>query len=117
MSIMIISPPTIQNTYRDIARNKELLKSLLRTSGRLFSIEGRRLKFITAGVDEYTNDDIKFRELILLAINWTAGLTGRGTEMLSLLYKNKMAAARNLIVQDGQIVIVTEYHKSQSIMD
>ena len=37
--------------------------------------------------------------------------------MLSLLFKNKMAAARNVIVQDGQVVIVTEYHKSQSMMD
>lgn len=60
---------------------------------------------------------MEFRELILLAINWTDGLTGRGTEMLSLLFKNKMAAGRNLIVSNGQIMIITEYHKSQAIMD
>jgi hypothetical protein len=68
-------------------------------------------------MDEYTKYDTQFREMILLAINWTCGQTGRGTEMLSLLYKNKMSAMRNVMIEDGQIVIETEYHKSQNITD
>ena len=80
-------------------------------------IEDGKLVFLTAGMDEYTRADIEFRELILLAINWTDALTGRGTEMLSLLFKNKMSAGRNVVVHDGQIMIITEYHKSQAIMD
>jgi len=83
----------------------------------MMMIENGQLVFRATGVDEYTRYDKEFRELILLAINWTPGLTGRGTEMLSLLFKNKMAAGRNLIVLDGQIMVITEYHKSQSIMD
>ena len=89
--------------YREKAR-KALLKSL-RVSGRwkcLFCIEEGNLKFVPAGVDEYMNDDTKFRELILLAMNWTAGFTGGGTEMLSLLLKNKMSAVWNIINGQGQ---------------
>jgi hypothetical protein len=71
----------------------------------------------TEAMDKYTKHDTEFRELILLAINWTCGQTGRGTEMLSLLYKNKMSATRNVMIENGQMVIETEYHKSQNITD
>jgi hypothetical protein len=37
--------------------------------------------------------------------------------MISLRYQNKIASDRNLIIEDGQVMIVTEYHKSQVIMD
>src|SRR5277367_176543 len=53
--------------------------------------------------DKYTKHDTEFRELILLVINWTCGQTGRGTEMLSVLYKNKMSAIRNVMIENGQI--------------
>jgi hypothetical protein len=107
-----------KSEYKDIAR-RELLETL-QSSDRwkhIVRVENGVLKFLPTGVDEYTKDDTVFRELMLLAINWTGGLTGRGTEMTSLLYKNKMTAARNVIVEDGQIVIVTEYHKSQAMME
>jgi len=76
-----------------------------------------KMVMIKEATDKYTQHDIEFRELILLAINWTCGQTGRGTEMLSLLYKNKMSATRNVMIENGQIVIETEYHKSQNITD
>jgi hypothetical protein len=83
----------------------------------MMKVENGELVFLAAGVDEYTKDDTEFRELIVLAINWTGGLTGRGMEILSLLFKNKMAAGRNLIVRNGQFMVATEYHKSQAITD
>jgi hypothetical protein len=69
------------------------------------------------GVATYRKSVSEFLELLLLAINWTCGQIGRGTEMLSLLYRNKMSADRNIFVQDGQIMVGTEYHKSQAVMD
>ena len=60
----------------------------------MMTIEDGQLVFLAAGVDEYTKHDTEFRELIVLGINWTDGLMGRGTEILSLLFKNKMAAGR-----------------------
>ena len=38
-------------------------------------------------------------------------------EILSLLFKNKTIAGRNLIIENGQFMIIIEYHKSQAIMD
>jgi hypothetical protein len=69
------------------------------------------------GVARYDKSVNEFLELLLLAINWTCGQTGRGTEMLCLLYKNKMSADRNIFVQDGQIMIATGYHKSQAVTE
>ncbi len=83
----------------------------------MMTIEDGQLVFLAAGVNEYTKHDTEFRELILLTINWTDGLMRRGTEILSLLFKNKMAVGRNLIVLNGQIMVAMEYHKSQAIMD
>jgi len=50
-------------------------------------------------------------------MNFTCGETGRGEEILSIQYKNSMDKDRNILIDDGQIQIATEYHKSQAIMD
>jgi len=101
------------------AARRTVMDALMKSEkwDQMMMIEDGQLVFLAAGVDEYTKYDTEFRELILLAINWTDGLTGRGTEILSLLFKNKMAAGRNLIVLNGQFMVATEYHKSQAIMD
>jgi len=69
------------------------------------------------GVDEYEAGDIKFRELLCLLIILTCGQSGRGTEMTSLLYMNTMESERNILIEDGQFMLVTEYHKSLAMMD
>lgn len=104
--------------HEDAAR-RTVMDALMKSEkwDQMMTIEDGQLVFLAAGVDEYTKDDTEFRELIVLAINWTDGLTGRGTEILSLLFKNKMAAGRNLIILNGQFMVLTEYHKSQAIMD
>jgi hypothetical protein len=37
--------------------------------------------------------------------------------MTSILYLNTMERLRNVLVEDGQIMFVAEYHKSMSMMD
>jgi hypothetical protein len=69
------------------------------------------------GVGQYHRDRELFLELILLSMNFTCGETGRGQEILSIQYKNSMDKDRNILIDDGQIQIATEYHKSQAIMD
>jgi len=47
----------------------------------------------------------------------TCGQFGRGTEITSLLYMNTMDTNRNILIEDGQVMFVTEYHKSLAVMD
>jgi hypothetical protein len=99
-------------------RARETVLKNLKKSGRdwLKFIRGAR-DFDRCEVASYTKSVERFLELLLLAVNWTCGQTGRGTEMVSLLYKNKTSADRNIFVQDGQIMIVTSYHKSQAVTE
>ena len=46
----------------------------------------------------------------------TLGLSGRGTEMTSLRYINTMEGDRSIYVEDGQLMFITEYHKSMALM-
>src|SRR6266496_5270353 len=104
--------------YEDAAR-QTVMNALMKSEkwDQMMTIEDGQLVFLAAGVDEYTKHDTEFRELIVLGINWTDGLMRRGTEILSLLFKNKMAVGRNLIIWNGQFLVMMEYHKSQVIMD
>src|SRR5436190_22760126 len=47
----------------------------------------------------------------------TLGLSGRGTEMTSLRYINTMEGDRSIYVEDGQLMFITEYHKSMALME
>jgi len=80
-------------------------------------IIGESLEFIQAGIDEYSTWDVKLRELLCVLIILTCGQSGRGTEMTSLLYMNTMESERNILIEDGQLMLVTEYHKSMAMMD
>jgi hypothetical protein len=75
------------------------------------------LKWTPAFVNEYIWAQNKFLEHVLIGLNTLGGLTGRGPEILSLLYKNTPQSDRNIRLEAGQIVITTTYHKSQNIMD
>ncbi len=69
------------------------------------------------GVQIYEGWVEKFLELVLLAFNICCGLNGRGREMTSVQYMNTMNSPRHILVEDGQIMIVTDYHKSQTLME
>jgi hypothetical protein len=104
------------HNHRHAARKTvlESLRGLKEDWVKMVRVDGT---FEPEGVATYKKSVIEFLELLLLAINWTCGQTGRGTEMLCLLYKNKMSGDRNIFVQDGQIMVGTDYHKSQAVMD
>jgi hypothetical protein len=75
--------------------------------------------FIFAWFDsnEYTRKVYEFLKLLAILVMWTYGQTERGTEMLGLLYHNKLSAGRNISILDGQVMMTARYHKCQSIMD
>ena len=61
--------------------------------------------------------ETKFRELLTILMMITCGLSDRGTEMTSLPYVNTIEGDRSIYVEDGQIMFITEYHKSMALMD
>ena len=78
-----------------------------------------------AGNEEFNKETVMSYELDVaewllaasVSILKTCGLAGRGYEMLSIRYRNHVSSTRNIIVHDGQMMIVTVYHKSMGITD
>jgi hypothetical protein len=60
-------------------------------------VQGRWI-LVAEARDAYHTVVEGFRELLMLAIAFICGIAGRGTEMLSLLFRNKSAAQRNIYV-------------------
>lgn len=59
----------------------------------------------------------RFLQLLSLAVHLTGGQPARGPELLLVRWRNGVTQDRNLYVIDGQVVVVTRYHKSQSQWD
>ena len=68
-------------------------------------------------MDEYQADDDRFRELLAMLMMTTCGLSGQGTEMTSLRYINIMKGDLSIYIGDSQMMFITKYHKSMSLMD
>ena len=68
-------------------------------------------------VVEYKRSVHEFLAVLVILMNVTCGVAGRGTEMLSMRYCNARGSDRNVFVEDGQIMVVTQYHKSMAMMD
>ena len=83
----------------------------------LVKVDGDGLVWLASGVDEYNADDIKLRELMAVLMMVVCGLSGRGTELTSLRYINTIDGDRGIYVEDGQIMFITEYHKSMALTD
>jgi hypothetical protein len=84
---------------------------------RLVDVEGDGISWNTAGVHEYEAKDVKLRELLAILMMIVCGLSGRGTELTSLRYVNTVDGDRGIYVEDGQLMFITEYHKSMALMD
>lgn len=84
---------------------------------KMVKVDGDSLNFHKSAVDEYLKWDTMFRELVVVLIMFTCGVSGRGTEMTSLRFTNTMDGDRMIYIEDGQIMIITEYHKSMALMD
>ena len=59
----------------------------------------------------------RFLELLCLAVHIAGGQPARGPELLSVRWRNGVLQDRNLYVIDGQVALVTRYHKTQSQWD
>jgi hypothetical protein len=106
-------------SYRSDAR-EVIIRALSRIPRQLDKYmpysNGQR-QFTAKAKNMYTKDDEKLRELLLLIMVFTSGQTGRGMESLTLRYENQQNGRRNIFVKDGQISIITSYHKSQGVTD
>ena len=96
-----------------------VLHNLKRSEKRnnMFQVENQKLKFLKGGVDSYETWVRKFKKLLCILMMVTCGQTGRGSELTSLLYMNTMNGDRSIYIEDGQVMFITQYHKSQAIMD
>jgi hypothetical protein len=59
----------------------------------------------------------RFLELLSLAVHIAGGQPARGPELLSVRWRNGLLQDRNLYVIDGQVAVITRYHKTQSQWD
>lgn len=83
----------------------------------MFEHLGDAMEFSIEAMEKYKKYDENFREILALLMMFTCGLSGRGTEMTSLRWCNTMDGDRSIYIEDGQIMFVTEYHKSMALMD
>jgi hypothetical protein len=83
----------------------------------MFEHLGDAMEFSDEARDKYNKHEEQFREILVLLMMFTCGLSGRGTEMTSLRWCNTMDGDRSIYIEDGQIMFVTEYHKSMALMD
>jgi superfamily II DNA helicase RecQ len=59
----------------------------------------------------------RFLDLLSLAVHIAGGQPARGPELLSVRWRNGLLQDRNLYVINGQVAVVTRYHKTQSQWD
>ena len=53
----------------------------------------------------------------MLCIHFQGGMPARGSELLSILFRNGGYQDRNVYIIDGGVVIITRYYKSQALFD
>jgi hypothetical protein len=66
---------------------------------------------------EYLRKVDKFRKLLLFCVYVTGGQLARGSEILSLRYKNGCVRDRNVFLLDGCVMTVTFYNKTEAEWD
>lgn len=70
-----------------------------------------------AGIRKYLKLVKKFEEFLLLLSHITGGQPSRGEEITGLRLVNGINRDRNVFVIDGDVVLVTQYHKSLAHFD
>ncbi|KAG6019369.1 hypothetical protein E4U40_007082 [Claviceps sp. LM458 group G5] len=66
---------------------------------------------------EYLRHVDKFRKLLLFCVHVTGGQPARGTEILSLRFKNGCVRSRNVFLLDGYVMTITFYNKTDAEWD
>jgi hypothetical protein len=115
----------------DNATNNNLGWSFLKDARTKWPVEGRtwminqleadhmlRRRFYSKGelskakVERYMKRADDLLELLLVLMHLTGGQPARGTELLSIRYKNTAAGAeRNITIEEGMLAFATRYHK------
>ncbi|KAG6019016.1 hypothetical protein E4U19_007669 [Claviceps sp. Clav32 group G5] len=76
--------------------------------------DGKRHPTLAA---KYLRQVNKFRKLLLFCVHVTGGQPARGTEILSLRFKNGCVRSRNVFLLDGYVMTVKFYHKTDAQWD
>jgi hypothetical protein len=70
-----------------------------------------------AGIRKYLKLVRRFEEFLLLLAHVTGGQPSRGEEITGLRLINGINRDRNIFIIDGEVVLVTQYHKSLAHFD
>ena len=81
------------------------------------SDSGRPVQWRPQEVRRHLRHIQHFLELLSLAVHVTGGQPARGPELLSIRWRNGVLQDHNLYVIDGQVAVITRYHKTQSQWD
>ncbi|KAG5927686.1 hypothetical protein E4U60_007959 [Claviceps pazoutovae] len=85
--------------------------------GSVFWAEGNRVMVLHGARIVMDNFRAMFRKLLLFCVHVTGGQPARGTEVLSLRFKNGCVRPRNFFLLDGYVMTVTYYNKTDAEWD
>ena len=97
-------------------RQYEMLEDIISSSRKREFLDGKG-EWRWPGIQKYLKLVKKFEELLLLLAHITGGQPSRGEEITGLRLVNGINRDRNVFVIDGEVVLVTQYHKSQAHFD
>ena len=96
-------------------RDRVMARLLLSPSFRtLLRMSNGDLRFRPGGKKAYQEALARFQPWLFLLMHVLGGGPARGPEITTLRIANGHNNVRNLFVQDGQLLFVTSYHKTQS---
>ncbi|KAF5544142.1 recQ family helicase [Fusarium napiforme] len=105
------------HTNRSLVNKEvEMLEDLIR-SPRAAALLDQKGMFKEKGEGVYRKLVKKFEGLLLLLCHFTGGQPSRGPEILGLRLANGITRDRSVFIIDGQVVLVTQYHKSLAHFD
>ncbi|KAG4274817.1 hypothetical protein FPRO04_14476 [Fusarium proliferatum] len=94
----------------------EMLADLI-TSSRKTDLLDQTGEWKWAGIRKYLKLVKRFEEFLLLLAHITGGQPSRGEEITGLRLINGINRDRNIFIIDGEVVLVTQYHKSLAHFD
>lgn len=100
-----------------VGREIEMLEDLVTGPRKNEFIDARRGGWKWLGIRKYLKLVKKFEALLLVLAHITGGQPSRGEEITGLRLVNGINRDRNVFVIDGEVVLVTQYHKSQAHFD
>ncbi|KAK0926478.1 hypothetical protein LTR29_017851 [Friedmanniomyces endolithicus] len=103
-----------QNRLESKWREVTIGRLLASRSGKKMHRDG---KWHTRLAREYLRTVDKLRKLLLFCVHVTGGQPARGSEILSLRFKNGHLRDRNVFILDGYVMTVTFYNKTEAEWD